>query len=170
MHHHLRPLVHFHECLYIADCNSCQVSMLHHSQSSMHRSLCTMHKSPFMASQAPFIPNQAPFAFYQQLLAFGCAGNGYLCSIRPSVYAQYYEESLPDSMTGADFLAKYHHHYDHATQVGIATLTLSSCTYDCPCDYECHLSDVRAIILGFEDGPWWVPEAVSRSSARSKDQ
>ncbi|KAL0052129.1 hypothetical protein WJX82_008344 [Trebouxia sp. C0006] len=44
-------------------------------------------------------------------------GNGYLCSIRPSLYAQHYEENLPDSMTGADFLAKYHHHYDHATQI-----------------------------------------------------
>ncbi|KAA6425950.1 MAG: Arabinose kinase isoform 1 [Trebouxia sp. A1-2] len=44
-------------------------------------------------------------------------GNGYLCSIRPSVYAQHYEENLPESMTGADFLAKYHHHYDHATQI-----------------------------------------------------
>ena len=45
------------------------------------------------------------------------AGNGYLCSVRPSVYAQYYEEHLPDSIVGAEFLKKYHHHYDQATQV-----------------------------------------------------
>ena len=102
----------------------CQDSILHHSPCSTHHSLRTMHKSPITA-------NHAPFTCYHQPLAFCCAGNGYLCSIRPSVYAQHYEESLPDSMTGADFLTKYHHHYDHATQVVIAPLTLSSCTHDC---------------------------------------
>ncbi len=84
-----------------------------------------MHKSPFSA-------RHAPFTVHHPLLAIHGAGNGYLCSIRPSVYAQHYEESLPDSMTGADFLAKYHHHYDHATQVGIAPPTVSSCMHDCP--------------------------------------
>lgn len=44
-------------------------------------------------------------------------GNGYLCSVRPSVYAQHFEEHLPESIKGIDFLTKYHHHYDQATQV-----------------------------------------------------
>lgn len=48
-----------------------------------------------------------------------CAGNGYLCSVSPSLYAQHYEQHLPDSITGADFLKQYHNHYDHATQVGV---------------------------------------------------
>ncbi len=81
-----------------------------------------MHHASFNVhhSQVTILLTHAPSMCYHQLLAFCCAGNGYLCSIRPSVYAQHYEESLPDSMTGADFLAKYHHHYDHATQVGAA--------------------------------------------------
>ena len=57
------------------------------------------------------------------------AGNGYLCSVSPSLYAQLYEEHLPDSITGADFLRKYHSHYDHATQV-YATC-IPHCAY-CP--------------------------------------
>ena len=59
------------------------------------------------------------------------AGNGYLCSIRPSVYAQHYEEHLPDSMAGADFLAKYHHHYDHATQVEPNPFVTNTCLLSC---------------------------------------
>ena len=139
MHHHLQPSVHFHECLCNAERKLCQLSTLHHSKCSMRHSLCTLHKSPFMCChslctlhRSPFIAKHAPFMCYY-LLAFCCAGNGYLCNIRPSLYAQHYEENLPDSMTGADFLAKYHHHYDHATQVGIAPLTLWLRMHDCHC-------------------------------------
>jgi len=85
-----------------------------------------MHKSSVLAKHAPF-------TCYHQLLATDCAGNGYLCSIRPSVYAQHFEENLPDSMTGADFLAKYHHHYDHETQVGTAPLTFLLRTHESHC-------------------------------------
>ena len=55
----------------------------------------------------------------------GAAGNGYLCSITPSVYAKHYEQHLPDSMTGTDFLHKYQDHADPATQVGFAAKGLN---------------------------------------------
>lgn len=54
-------------------------------------------------------------------------GNGYLCSVRPSVYAQHFEEHLPDTMKGIDFLTKYHHHYDQATQVSHLHITFTHC-------------------------------------------
>ena len=45
------------------------------------------------------------------------AGGGYLANISPSEWAEKYEEELPVSMAGADFLAQYGSHWDGATQV-----------------------------------------------------
>ena len=44
------------------------------------------------------------------------AGGGYLANISPSEWAQEYEEELPVTMSGADFLTQYGSHWDAATQ------------------------------------------------------
>jgi hypothetical protein len=46
-----------------------------------------------------------------------CAGGGYLANVAPSEWAQTYEAALPESMRGAEFLARYGVHWDTATQV-----------------------------------------------------
>ncbi|KAK9803166.1 hypothetical protein WJX72_006956 [[Myrmecia] bisecta] len=44
-------------------------------------------------------------------------GGGYLTNIAPSEFSQTYEEDLPETMTGSDFLSRYGRHWDAATEV-----------------------------------------------------
>lgn len=128
MHHRQKLSVHLPDCLCNTEYNvalSQHIALFaaQHAARIIHGAACTSHHSLLIANHSLFTFHHSPDR----------AGNGYLCSIRPSVYAQHYEENLPESMTGADFLAKYHHHYDHATQVGIAPLNFSLRLLHCPC-------------------------------------
>lgn len=53
------------------------------------------------------------------------------------MYAQHFEEHLPEAITGTDFLKKYHHHYDHATQVSHALLNHNYCLMPMPLIDSC---------------------------------
>ena len=44
-------------------------------------------------------------------------GRGYLANVEPSRYYRDFDQALPDSMTGQDFLAEYGSHVDAATTV-----------------------------------------------------
>ena len=44
-------------------------------------------------------------------------GDGYLSNIPPSLYRQFFEPSLPETMRGSEFLEKFGDHWDTATQI-----------------------------------------------------
>jgi hypothetical protein len=44
-------------------------------------------------------------------------GQGYLSNISPSEYRQFYEEKLPESLLGSQFLENYGGHWDPVTEV-----------------------------------------------------
>ncbi len=46
-----------------------------------------------------------------------CAGNGYLANVAPSEFAGIYEEELPVSISGKEWLAAHDEHWDSATEV-----------------------------------------------------
>ena len=46
-----------------------------------------------------------------------CAGNGYLANVAPSEFAGVYEEELPVSISGKEWLAEHDEHWDRATEV-----------------------------------------------------
>ena len=46
-----------------------------------------------------------------------CAGNGYLANVAPSEFAGLFEEELPVSLSGQEWLAEHEEHWDSATQV-----------------------------------------------------
>ena len=52
-------------------------------------------------------------------------GNGYLANVTPSDFASMYEEELPMSISGKEWLAAHDEHWDSATQV--LCLHFSSC-------------------------------------------
>lgn len=45
------------------------------------------------------------------------AGGGHLCALSPSLFQQAHEAGLPESMSGAAFLAAHARHLDTATTV-----------------------------------------------------
>ena len=45
------------------------------------------------------------------------AGNGYLANVAPSDFSAMFEQELPVSMSGKEWLATYDEHWDNATQV-----------------------------------------------------
>ena len=48
---------------------------------------------------------------------FDSAGDGYLANMSPSDFMALYEEALPVSISGREWLAEHHEHWDAATQV-----------------------------------------------------
>lgn len=55
---------------------------------------------------------------------WACAGNGYLANVVPSEFAGVYEEELPVSISGKEWLAEHDEHWDSATQVPLMQVSV----------------------------------------------
>ena len=56
-------------------------------------------------------------------------GNGYLANVAPSEFAGIYEEELPVSISGKEWLAEHDEHWDSATQVLVPHFIWKSCCW-----------------------------------------